>query len=349
MEHLCQSSCSRCKWPLAIAVTLTAAWWGYRWLHPAYTPPLQPISNAYAELVTLGGQVATRTSFDGEMSPEELAAIVSANTRVLAKARTALRKESVVALDWNADRHWYGNVHQPRFAHLKQLARGFAAEGLKARREGNSRLAIQCGMDQLDLGQATSRGGLGTDWVTGMAIYRLGLASLRDSCDLATPEECQVVLKNLPVVSDSFDLPADITEREWHFWRRINGRYQTFRTELTFSDNRQSFEHELEETVLRHQASTDLLRLHYAIRLYRLEYDELPPTLERLLGNYLAVLPQDPFSERDYVYLPGGDRYILYSVGPNRIDDGGLVTDQDRSQGDLVLEPYAPQASEPLN
>src|SRR5690606_13304712 len=112
---------SRWKWPLAIATALLVAWWGYRWLHPAYTPPFQPDPNAYSDLVTLGGQITERTGFYDEMPERELAAIVSINARVLARARVAMRRDSVVALQWDADQQWYGEVHRPRIAALKQL------------------------------------------------------------------------------------------------------------------------------------------------------------------------------------------------------------------------------------
>lgn len=324
------------------ALLLAVCWLGYRWLNPSYEPPTQPVPNAYNDLAALGSQLSPRTGLYDEVPEQELAAIMSANAPVLDKARRALRKESVVALDWNADEQWFSGVHLKRVQVFRQMARAFAAEGFQARMDGNSRLAIQCGLDNLHLAQAMSRGGLGTDWLTGVAIYGVGLATLREACSTATREDCQVVLKNLPTVSDSFDPPADITVREWHFWRRINGPYQTFLTELTFSDNRAEFERDLDGIVTKYQARTDLLRLHYAIRAFQLQENRLPKSLDELAGRELKTIPTDPYSGRDYIYQPGKDRYILYSVGPNGIDDGGLVNDQDRGQGDLVLEPYVP-------
>jgi hypothetical protein len=342
METLPESPRFRWKWPLAAVVVLVSAWLGYRWVCPAYQPPVQPVPNAYNDLVSLGGKLARRTGLYDEVPEPELAAIVSANTPVLDKARVALRKESAVALDWNADEHWFAGTHVKRFKSLRELARGFAAEGYHAQRDGDSRLAIQCGLDNLHLAQAMSRGGLGTDWLTGIAIYGIGLATLRETCSIASGQDCQFVLNNLPIVSESFDPPHDITIREWHFWRRINGPYQTFLTELTFSNNRAEFERDLEQSSTYCQAMTDLLGLHYAIRAFELAENRLPESLGELEGRGLDTLPSDPYSGKDFVYLPGKDRYILYSVGPNGIDDGGMVHDEDREQGDLVLEPYRP-------
>ena len=327
------------KWVLGGAALIVALGWGYGWLYPAYEPPVQPLQNAYHDLASLGDQVAQPVGFYGEMPDAAMAKLVATNAPMLDKARRSLRQPSVVALDWQADEQWFPEIHEPRIGDFRQLATAFAIEGFEALKKNDSRLAIQCGLDNLLLAQATSRGGLGSDWLTGAAVYATGLGTLREACPQARRDDCQRVLNNLPVMSDWFDPPPDITEREWHFWRRINGPYQTFRTELKYNNNRMNFERELGELVLLYQASTDLLRFHYAIRLYCIDHDELPSSLGELLGGPLEALPRDPFSGQDFVYLPGQGRYILYSVGLNRIDDGGLVDDEDRTMGDLVLEP----------
>jgi hypothetical protein len=348
MENSPGKAASWWKWLAAGGGLLLAVFFGYRWLNPPYEPPVQPVPNAYNDLIVLGGQVARRTGFFGTVPDQELATIVSANASVLSKAREALRKESVVALDWEADEQWFANVHIKRFEVFRHMAYAFAAEGIQAQKKGNSHVAIQCGLDNLHLAQSMSRGGLGTDWLTGVAIYGIGLATLRETCSRGNGEDCRFVLNNLPIVSEFFDPPDDITVREWHFWRRINGPYQTFLTELTFSNNRAQFERDLEGTVTLYQAMTDLLRLHYALRAFQLVESRLPKSLQDLEGRELNTIPLDPYSGKDFIYLPGKDRYILYSIGPNGVDDGGLVNNQDREQGDLVLEPYTPGIDSPL-
>lgn len=73
----------------------------------------------------------------------------------------------------------------------------------------------------------------------------------------------------------------------------------------------------------------------------------MPKSLTELEGRELKAIPKDPYNDRDFIYLPGKDRYILYSVGPNGVDDGGFVNDKDPQQGDLVLEPDAPSDGTP--
>ena len=348
MGNPSDSLLSRWKWPLAVGVLLLvpAIFFGYRWLNPAYEPPVQPVPNAYNDLVELGGQVASRTEIYADMPEQELAAIVAANAPVLGKARETLRKDSVVALDWNADERWYKDFVE-RIGGLRDIARAFAAEGLLAIKHGDSRQAINSGLENLHLAKAVANGGLGTDWLTGAATYTLGLTTLRSACEIATSGDCKVVLSQLPNAHDQLELPAAITEREWHFWRRINGPYQTFLTELTFSNNRADFEKRMAGIVQAIDARTELLRLHYAIRAYQLQENRLPKSLTELEGRELKAIPKDPYNDRDFIYLPGKDRYILYSVGPNGVDDGGFVNDKDYRQGDLVLEPDAPSDGTP--
>jgi hypothetical protein len=65
-----------------------------------------------------------------------------------------------------------------------------------------------------------------------------------------------------------------------------------------------------------------------AIEGYRAEHGQCPPSLEALVPAWLDAVPEDPFSEGPYVYrLASGDRgagYVLYSVGADGRDDGGL-------------------------
>ena len=61
-----------------------------------------------------------------------------------------------------------------------------------------------------------------------------------------------------------------------------------------------------------------------AIRRYTLEHDKQPPPS---LQDVVDMLPEDamidPFSEDLLVYRRTADGWILYSVGPNLLDDGG--------------------------
>ncbi len=67
-------------------------------------------------------------------------------------------------------------------------------------------------------------------------------------------------------------------------------------------------------------------RLTVAVERYRQHAGTLPTTLNDLLPAYLSSAPIDPFSGRALVYRPTNPGFVVYSVGPNRHDDGGTVT-----------------------
>ena len=42
-----------------------------------------------------------------------------------------------------------------------------------------------------------------------------------------------------------------------------------------------------------------------------------------LVPKYLRQVPSDPFRGHPLVFRPQGTNWLLYSVGPDRVDDGG--------------------------
>jgi hypothetical protein len=82
----------------------------------------------------------------------------------------------------------------------------------------------------------------------------------------------------------------------------------------------------------RHIAQVRLLIDDLAITHFRADHGRLPERLAELVPEYLAELPDDPFSGRPLVYRRTDDSYALYSVGENGRDDGGT---RDPSHPDL--------------
>ena len=62
-----------------------------------------------------------------------------------------------------------------------------------------------------------------------------------------------------------------------------------------------------------------------AIRLYELDHGRRPEGLLELVPEYLGEAPVDPFADdgRPLGYLPHAPKPILYSVGPDGVDNGG--------------------------
>ncbi len=81
----------------------------------------------------------------------------------------------------------------------------------------------------------------------------------------------------------------------------------------------------------RHVLSFVAMALH-AHKLYHHRY---PENLNALVPGYLKEIPTDPFGgEKPLRYRQSGDKYLLYSVGPDGKDDGGsdLIFNKEKSQ-----------------
>lgn len=74
------------------------------------------------------------------------------------------------------------------------------------------------------------------------------------------------------------------------------------------------------------QASVDLARVACALERYRLAHGSYPETLDVLSPNFLAKLPHDVISGQPLKYRRTAEgQFVLYSVGWNATDEGGLV------------------------
>lgn len=74
-----------------------------------------------------------------------------------------------------------------------------------------------------------------------------------------------------------------------------------------------------------------LLEVTLALRAYHGDHGRYPASLAALTPRYLRQPPADPFGQDTLLlYRCTGDRYVLYSVGPDGSDDGGkpIVNEQ---------------------
>ncbi len=74
-----------------------------------------------------------------------------------------------------------------------------------------------------------------------------------------------------------------------------------------------------------------------ALERYRLKYHTLPDSLQALVPAYLDRVPHDVINGQPLIYKRVGKQdFILYSVGWNEKDDGGVVNKKHKDQGDWV-------------
>ena len=79
-----------------------------------------------------------------------------------------------------------------------------------------------------------------------------------------------------------------------------------------------------------------------AVERFRRHHGEYPKRLYQLVPDFLPEVPEDPFTGEPLRYLIEENGYVVYSVGPDGVDDGGKSDD---SRGpDLVFRVSRPPA-----
>ncbi len=79
-------------------------------------------------------------------------------------------------------------------------------------------------------------------------------------------------------------------------------------------------------TSARGDAARDCGVVTLAIEQFRLRENRPPSKLSDLVPDFIAKVPSDPFDGRPLRYKMDSSQYIVYSVGLNREDDGGSLS-----------------------
>jgi len=67
-----------------------------------------------------------------------------------------------------------------------------------------------------------------------------------------------------------------------------------------------------------------LIEIEIALHAYKLAHGNYPAKLDELTPSLLTAIPDDPFSNNQpFKYRLTGSKYLLYSIGPDAVDDGG--------------------------
>jgi hypothetical protein len=93
------------------------------------------------------------------------------------------------------------------------------------------------------------------------------------------------------------------------------------------------------------QTAADQAALACALERYRLANGQFPEKLDALVPRFISQLPHDVITGEPYKYRRTDDgQFVLYSVGWNEKDDGGVPGKElfDAKEGDWVWQ-YPPQ------
>ena len=93
------------------------------------------------------------------------------------------------------------------------------------------------------------------------------------------------------------------------------------------------------ETMARNQTLANEAQIACALERYRLANGKYPDTLAALTPQFIEKLPHDIIGGKPLIYsCKDGQTFLLYSIGWNEVDDGGLESENPLTEGDWVWQ-----------
>lgn len=98
----------------------------------------------------------------------------------------------------------------------------------------------------------------------------------------------------------------------------------------------------LAEHALAERAKIACARVAIAAERFRLQHDRWPSSLDELRIEFLSESPIDPFSQSPLHWAKHDEGIVIYSVGPDGVDNGGEAFNTDQESYDIVFWLFDP-------
>jgi hypothetical protein len=288
---------------------------------PSSLPPL-PNPNGYDDLIKASAAAVGNAGDYPTLSRESLAGLVSTNAEALRLLRRGLTNQCLMPMD-SALTNTAGMADQ--MACMKRLVQLLAAEGRLRELDGQPADAARSYTDAIRFGNELSRGGVLITYLTGLACEAVGGQPLAKVVPKLSPEQARVVLTALEGVDADRVTLADVLRNERYWVQHQNGTRLKFNPIIEAMNwwGMRQLKERAETRRGRIVAHERLLAVELALRCYRSEQGRAPARLDDLVTNYLARAPEDPFTGKLMIYRPQGTNWLMYSVGPDGVDNGG--------------------------
>lgn len=287
-------------------------------------------SEGYLELVRAGNAVrGPAHTTDWSSAPvEQLRSFLEANRSVAATAREVLSRQGLTSVEHPSESPMDSLSDAGA---VRTVARVLQVEGLLAEREGRIDDAMQSDLDQLRL-SLVLQGGQVDQLLVSLAIEQMGLYGLRGLRDQVDADQGGRVVEALVGCDANREPIGKVLAREE---KQGPGDLGPLPAGATLSEAekakirealnkvRQPMLDRVERRFELTKARLRLLAADLAVRRYWLEHKQYPDQLADVAPKYVSAVPVDPYSDKPLIYRKGDDTYTLYSIGPDRHDDGG--------------------------
>jgi hypothetical protein len=286
---------------------------------PPLVPPL-PNPNGYDDFVKASAAVVGNVGDYPTLDRNDLDALVSTNAEPLRLLRVGLSRQCLMPMD-SALTNDTGMMN--RLAEMKRLVQLLATEGRLREIENRPSDAARSYTDAIRFGNEMSRGGFLITRLVGIACESIGCHALAKVVPKLSREDARIVLSDLGKVDDGHVSWAEVLRGEKYCVHyQLRGRFNPILRVVSWWQTREA----MEKAETRHKivvAHERLVAGELALRSYQSEQGRAPARLDDLVTNYLSTVPQDPFTGRPFIYRSQGTNWLLYSVGPDGIDDSG--------------------------
>jgi hypothetical protein len=235
-----------------------------------------------------------------------------------------------------------GGTHLIDLTSLKRLAQLLNAEGRLAEMEHRPADAARTYIELMRFGNEISRGGFLVHRLVGIACEAIGYVGLVKVVPQLNCEQSRPLLAELEKVENQAVTWNEVMQGEGVFVRyELRSTFNPIRHLVGWWQNRQT----IRKAEAKHNftvARRRLLITELALRCYQSEHGRGPERLDQLVPKYLQHVPTDPFSEQTLIYRAQGTNWLLYSVGPDGVDEGGKRTGKivfgSGNSGDLFFD-----------
>ncbi|HVT29914.1 MAG TPA: hypothetical protein VHE81_17990 [Lacipirellulaceae bacterium] len=315
----------------------------YALLNPDPIPKTKlPNPNGYEDWLA-AGNLASSTGFNGlnfdygTATRQALSIEVGKCALVYDHVASGLSRQTHVPVNYSFSA---GSLPVTDIQNFRSVARAIAGKARLAELEGRFSDAAQCSLEGIAFGQAISRGGLLIDALVGNACAGINMYRLYHERDRIPAEElarCVDRLQKLDANIEPFD---EVWYRDRVWSQRTNGWHGHLQ-QLLGDIIKQTWDFifirsdQIPATYKAHQAKLRLAMLEFALTRFHHELGRWPASINELTPKYILAIPVDPFDPngRPLKYRKTASGYVVYSVGPNQIDDGGAPPKEDDFSG----------------
>lgn len=350
---------------LLILVTLFPLFVVWELLHPLPIPPSSalPADDAYAELIALGNRIDDSSPVLQEWYAEpphenKLASAVAAQEGDYRQLHQLLSRPCQMPTLYD------DMTDTDDMAARRRLARFLNAKVSAALASGDINTAYATAIDGIELAARFDNGGVAVDWSTGIACRGLAAGDMylvSERLDQDALSDARHRLLDTAYTVDNYQAMLGrerVYSQTWAGW--TGHLYETLVDVdfVLFPANGSNIRRIIETLFRSETAKNTMLAAHLACLEFAKVHSRPPNSLEELVPDYFASVPVDPFTpdESPLQYRLTEDGFLVYSVGPNGVDDGGqaptpsafgtYIGDRD---GDFRLDVHYAPDEEALN